>query len=250
MASFDSYVRFLKRCIYYEARRVWREKKRCVLILLCAFFFQGAFFALLVVWEVHGFFEEQSVVVLELREDIDDQARQEFYTALNHQTFVRNVHYVTGEETQEKSRAQYPELTALIEESIIRQPFRDTLHLSLQSPSHYNDLIAFVGEDRWSRIVDPLFLSVVVDQQEWLSGILRSISTLWYVSFGVCLLVIALFWMFFSLSLSKRRIYILSLFGVKGSYVSLFFIARGVLCAGGVITLAGIVFFISSYVTT
>jgi len=106
----------------------------------------------------------------DLRLEVLEHARnadvQEFFSAIRDLPYVEEIVYITKEQAYELERQRDPELIAFLEEFELKNPFPDTIGVTLRSLEDYDPFAAFVRRKAWSSIVDPAFLSEVTDQEE------------------------------------------------------------------------------------
>lgn len=110
---------------------------------------------------------------VELREGINDQAKQEFLVALQGRPEVEEAVLITREQAYERERGIHPDLIQFLEKFQIENPFRDTVAVTLASLDSYDDFVSFIRQPTWQQVVDAQFLSQATGQEQELRGMLR-----------------------------------------------------------------------------
>ncbi len=125
---------------------------------------------------------------------------QDFLVAARDLPDVERVEYITREQAYERERLRQPELISFLEQFKIRNPFPDTVAVTLRSLEAFDDFSSFARKPEWSRIVDPASLSTVGDQEREvqemraLTGSLKTLSVgLSSILFIVCVLLLVEF---------------------------------------------------------
>ncbi len=103
---------------------------------------------------------------LQVVDGAEDRKVQEFLIALRDQPFVQKISYVTREQAYEQEKQTNPELTAFLEQFQIKNPFPDTIAVSLNSLSQYAAFEAFAKGSAWAGVVDPGFLTQTTGQEQ------------------------------------------------------------------------------------
>ncbi len=109
---------------------------------------------------------------LELHDTIN-QEKQEFYSALQTLPYIEDTIYITREEAYERTRKNDPELVAFIEEFKLKNPFADTIGVTLRSLDDYAPFKEFVEQERWKDVLEPSFLSEITSQERHVHELLR-----------------------------------------------------------------------------
>ncbi len=109
---------------------------------------------------------------LEIHAGAADTEIQEFYSALAELPFVRETVYITKEKAYQETRTTDPELIAFLEEFTIKNPFNDTIGITLASLEDYDRFSSFVQQERWNAVVNPTFLSQITDQEKQVYALL------------------------------------------------------------------------------
>jgi cell division transport system permease protein len=134
--------------------------------------------------------ESQSSVRLQLRSSVTDQQIQEFYAAIRTLPYVEKATYITKEQAYEMEKQRDPELLTFLERFQLRNPFPDTIVVTLASLNNYGDLTDFVRNGQWSNVVDPTFLSRVSAQEQEAHALASVASGLYRIAFVLVGLVV------------------------------------------------------------
>lgn len=110
---------------------------------------------------------------LEIRAEATDDQIQNFYSSLQELPFVRNTVLITKEQAYDRTKNTDPELIAFIEEFNIKNPFSDTIGVTLKSLDDYKTFSSFIEREQWNAVVDPTFLSEVTDQEKQVFELLK-----------------------------------------------------------------------------
>lgn len=133
---------------------------------------------------------------LEIKSDAQDADIQSLYAALRGLPVAEDVRYVTKEQAYESERQRDPSLISFLEQFKMENPFPDTFSVTLRSLGDYDTFAQFVGENRWSNVVDPSFLSKVTDQEKQAHEMLqlteagKSVVLLFIVMMGAVLVFV------------------------------------------------------------
>lgn len=115
---------------------------------------------------------EQAAIRVEVAGGAADADVQGLYAELRALPTVERVTYVTKEQAYEEERLRDPALIAFLEQFDLQNPFPDTLNIVLTSADAYGELTTFLGQERWSDVVDPQFLPRAAASQDHLRSLL------------------------------------------------------------------------------
>ena len=101
---------------------------------------------------------------LPVQQNVTDRRVQEFLIAAKALPGVSAVTYVTKEQAYERERAANPSLIGFYEQSNIRNPFHDTVTVTLANFSAYGSLTGLLHQQQWQGVIDPAFLSQAAGQ--------------------------------------------------------------------------------------
>jgi cell division protein FtsX len=107
----------------------------------------------------------QTDLRLEIQEGATDDGVQEFFAAVKQLPYVEDARYITKEQAYEMERRRDPELVQFLEEFKLRNPFPDTISVTLKSLNDYEQFASFSRGEQWADVVNPAFLSQVTDQE-------------------------------------------------------------------------------------
>jgi cell division transport system permease protein len=109
---------------------------------------------------------------LEILQEASDNDIQSFLVELEDLAFVKSTVYITKEKTFEQNRISDPELIAFLEEFKMKNPFADSIRVSLSNLDHYDQLSSFIEQERWRNVVDPAFISKITEQEKQVHALL------------------------------------------------------------------------------
>lgn len=144
--------------------RTW--KTTFAVLFGIALFAQAAGLFAVGVWAAEEMLRAQTDVRLQLLKTADEQRIQDFFAAVRSQPTVTNATFVTKEQAYELERKTEPEMVDFLEKYGLKNPFFDTISVTLHSLDDYQPLIAFVTNPQWNDVVDPAFLSTVSKQND------------------------------------------------------------------------------------
>lgn len=122
--------------------------------------------------------------------DTTNQEKQEFYSALQALPYIEDTVYITREEAYERTRKNDPELIAFIEEFKLKNPFADTIGVTLRSLNDYDQFKTFVEQERWKNVLEPSFLSEITTQEKYVHELLRVTGAVRHTAFAILILTI------------------------------------------------------------
>ena len=169
MSDMSSMWLLLRRGIRRGVLTLTREREYgTTLGVLCGVAFLAQLLVLLTLGaqSVQGMLQSQLDLRLQVHEGASDQTVQEFLVALQAQPFTESVRFVTREEAYEQERQRNPELTNLLEDFEIDNPYPDTVAVTLKSLTDYDVFAEFTRQPAWKDTVDPAFLTQTTDQEQ------------------------------------------------------------------------------------
>lgn len=122
--------------------------------------------------------------------DTTNQEKQEFYSALQAFSYIEDTVYITREEAYERTRKNDPELIAFIEEFKLKNPFADTIGVTLRSLNDYDRFKTFVEQEQWKNVLEPSFLSEITTQEKHVHELLRVTGAVQHTAFAILILTI------------------------------------------------------------
>jgi cell division protein FtsX len=141
---------------------------------------------------------------LQVREQATTQDVQEFLVAVRDVPYVRETTYITKEQAYEKEKATNPDLISFLEEFGVKNPFPDTIAVSLKELGDYDAFKNFLSADRWKKTVDPSFLSHTTAQEQEVRQMLTLARTGRILIAGFIVLTICVL-LFVLIELVRRR---------------------------------------------
>jgi len=126
---------------------------------------------------VQNILESRFSLNIEINAEASGQERNEFFAELQNQPFVENAEYVTAEQTYENARTNDPELIAFLEKYELKNPFPDTVGISLFSDSALSGLKNFLNNDKWRRVINPASVSEITGQEERVGELISIMET-------------------------------------------------------------------------
>jgi len=114
----------------------------------------------------------RTAVRLEFRQEAGNQEKQEFFSAVRQQEFTGEAAYITREQAYEQAKARDPEVIAFIEEFSLRNPFADTIGITLRSLDDYARFKEFTEQERWQDVLEPGFLTEITGQEQHIRKLL------------------------------------------------------------------------------
>ena len=113
---------------------------------------------------------------LEIQPGASDQEIREFLSAIQQQTYVEEVIYITKEQAYERTKKTDPELIAFLEEYDLDNPFADAAGVVLKNLKDYDTFAKFTNSTAWATVIDPTFLSEVSKQEEYVYELIQLTS--------------------------------------------------------------------------
>jgi len=196
-----------KRGIKRGATNLFREKGWATALgALCGVFLLLQLLALILlgIEGTQDLLKDRSDIRLELMEEATHQQSQEFFSTIGQLPYVEEAVFITRQQAYAQTRERDPELIAFIEEFSLKNPFSDTIGVTLVSLDNYVDLKGFIESERWQGIIDPAFLTEVTDQEKnikELLGVTHAFQSL--TMFIVFLTITAI--LFITMELVRRR---------------------------------------------
>ncbi len=207
MSSSSSTWLLLKRGVRRGVLTLWREREYgTTLGVLCGVAFLAQLLVLLTLGaqSVQGMLQSQLDLRLQVHEGAADQQVQEFLVALQAQPFTEAVRFVTREEAYEQEKKRNPELTSLLEDFQIDNPYPDTVAVTLKSLTDYDAFADFTRQATWKDTVDPAFLTQTTDQEQEVRQMLTLTRAGRMLSIGFLALTGAVL-LFVLMELTRRR---------------------------------------------
>jgi len=102
---------------------------------------------------------------LEILQDASDQQIREFTAALQQMEQVKEIQFITKEQSYERAKTRDGELVAFLEKFGMDNPFPDTVSVTLRSLSDYDAFAEYIQQEQWKKVVDPTFLTKATDQE-------------------------------------------------------------------------------------
>ncbi len=122
---------------------------------------------------MHQLLQSRLDLRLQVQEGALDQDVQQFLVAVRTLPYVAHVTYITREQAYEQERTRNPDLIAFLEQFHIKNPFPDTIAVTLSSLDRYDAFAEFSRQAQWRTVVDPTFLSQATDQEQQVHALLR-----------------------------------------------------------------------------
>lgn len=122
---------------------------------------------------VERLLRQRAAVRVEILATAKEEDVHTLFVALRGQSFVSDVTLVTQEQAYERERSREPDLIAFLEKYNLKNPFPDTLAVTLRSLADYDVFKTFVRGEAWASIVNPEFLSRTSDQEREVQEMLR-----------------------------------------------------------------------------
>ncbi len=172
---------------------------------------------------------------LEILDGAVEKETLAFFSAIKALPYVADVQYVTKEKAYDIERAQDPDLVSFLEKFNLKNPFPDTLAVTLQSLDDYDRFAQFVRGSEWRSVVDPGFLSKSTDQETRIHELISLTQAMRFIAlFFLGLIAIVL--LFVVMELVRRRalmrseeVFIERLFGAQDLAILLPFIVESTL---------------------
>lgn len=101
------------------------------------------------------FLHSHSEVLLTMREDVSDQKRQEFFSALQELSFVNRATYITREKAINRMRSTRPDVLGALEGVSDLRQVPDIIAVRLLSLQAEALLDAFLLDGPWQRVIHP-----------------------------------------------------------------------------------------------
>lgn len=117
--------------------------------------------------------QERTAVQLELQDGVSDTNVSNFIVSLQELPFVSRAAFVTKEQAYDRARASDPELIGFLEEYGLRNPFHDSVTITLSSLHQYRSLMKVLEGSSWQKIIDPSFLSDANAEREYIGSLLK-----------------------------------------------------------------------------
>jgi len=114
---------------------------------------------------------------LEFLEETSDPQIHTFLGALNELPFVTSFQYVTKEQAYTQMQQHDPELMAFIEQVGLKNPFPETVSITLKTIDDYDAFSAFLTQEKWNTVVDPSFLSETTNQEAYVYELIDLTAT-------------------------------------------------------------------------
>jgi cell division protein FtsX len=141
---------------------------------------------------------------IELQSTALNQEKQEFFSSLTELSFVEDTIYITKEQAYERTREKDPELIAFIEEFGLKNPFADTIGVTLRNLDDYGNFKGFIEQEKWKNILEPEFLTEITGQEKQVHELL-SVARAGH-SFTLLILALTLTAiLFITIELTKKR---------------------------------------------
>ncbi|TSC59188.1 MAG: hypothetical protein Greene041619_24 [Candidatus Peregrinibacteria bacterium Greene0416_19] len=102
---------------------------------------------------------------LELLTSATDQDAQLFFAAARALPAVERAVYITKEKAYEEERRRDPNLVQFLEKYGLRNPFPDTIGVTLRSLEDVDSFITFTRQPQWKSVIDPSYLTKATDQE-------------------------------------------------------------------------------------
>ncbi len=117
--------------------------------------------------------QERTAVQLELQDGVSDADVSNFIISLQELPFVARATFVTKEQVYDRARASDPELIGFLEEYGLRNPFHDSVTITLSSLHQYRSLMNVLEGSTWQEMIDPSFLSEANAEREYIGSLLK-----------------------------------------------------------------------------
>ena len=143
--------------------------------------------------------QAETDVRLEILNEAASADVQQLYGSIRALPYVEGARYITREQTFETARMQDPALVSFLEQYNLRNPFSDTISVTLDSAAAYDLFSAFLRQKQWNHVVDPAFLSAATAEKAELQTMLRfSRAGQMFSAFFVLLMSCVVFFLGFS----------------------------------------------------
>jgi cell division protein FtsX len=117
--------------------------------------------------------QDRTAVQLELQDGVSDAEISNLIIGLQNLPYISRAAFVTKEQAYDRARASDPELISFLEEYGLRNPFHDSVTITLSSLGQYRSLMQLLESGTWQDIVDPSFLSEANAEREYISSMLK-----------------------------------------------------------------------------
>lgn len=118
-----------------------------------------------------------STLNLEMQRTASDQQVQDLFRTLQDLPGITATHLTTKAQAYEAVRLRDPSVVSFIDTFGLKNPFPDTITVTLASVEVYTDLLRLLQEPRWQGVVAPEFLSRATSQEAELTEVLRLTET-------------------------------------------------------------------------
>ena len=117
--------------------------------------------------------QERTSIQLELQDGVSDADVSNFIISLQNLPYISRAAFVTKEQAYDRARASDPELISFLEQYGLRNPFHDSVTITLSSLNQYRSLLQVLEGGAWQDIVDPSFLSEANADREYIGSLLK-----------------------------------------------------------------------------
>ena len=117
--------------------------------------------------------QERTSVQLELQDGVSNADISNFIINLQNLPYISRAAFVTKEQAYDRARASDPELISFLEQYGLRNPFHDSVTITLSSLNQYRPLMQTLENGTWQDIIDPSFLSEANADREYIGSLLR-----------------------------------------------------------------------------
>lgn len=121
---------------------------------------------------MHTLLRNRTDLRLEILTNAQEPDIQQFYTAISQLPYVEDIVFITKEKAYEQTRKDDPKLIEFLEEFQIKNPFNDTIGVTLTTLDTYDVFAKFIEGPQWNSVINPTFLSEITDQQEHVYALL------------------------------------------------------------------------------
>lgn len=107
----------------------------------------------------------QAQTFVELQPSATDQDVQEFYAAVQDVGAVADVELVSKEQALAMQRERHPDLASFLDRYQLHNPFSDAFQITLRSAAGFEELRAFLQNERWAPVLDRGTPALLVEQE-------------------------------------------------------------------------------------
>ncbi len=116
-------------------------------------------------------------IKLDILPQATNEQRHEFLNKVNELPIIEHAVFITKEQAYESARINDPQLVTFLEKYNMKNPFSDTVGISLRSFEDANEFSDFVQQERWKNVVNPAHLSEITEQEGQANELLSIIAT-------------------------------------------------------------------------